>query len=124
MKNNDDTLDDEYGGIIMNDVPIEYDEFNISIILRHFRMCGRHAVFGFYRQISRPFKQHMKKLGIICVLCYKALDSTNYDQWTWLKCARVITKNTTNLLCHLENKDSGVASVNALVGNNNKKGSV
>ena len=124
VKNNDATFNDEYGGIIMNDFPIEYDEFNITITMVHFRMCVRHTVFGFYRQISRPFKKHRKKLVIIYVLCYKALDSTNYYQWTWLKCARVITNNTTNLLWHLDNKDSGVASVEAMVSNNNNKGSV
>ena len=64
------------------------------------------------------------KLGIIYVLCAKALDGTNYDQWIWVKCARVITKKTTNLLCHLENNHSGVASFKALVIINNKKESV
>ena len=63
-------------------------------------------------------------MGIICVLYDKALDGKNYYQWTWGKCARVITKNTTNLLCHFENKYAGVASVKELVRNNNKKGSV
>ena len=63
-------------------------------------------------------------MGIICVLCDKALDGTNYNQWTWVNCARVITKITTNLLYHLENKHAGVASVKALVSNNKKKGSM
>ena len=124
MKNNYATLDDEDGGIIMNDVTIEYDCFNIPITVVHFRMAERHAVLGFYRQISRPFKQVKKKLVIICVLCVKALDGTNYDQWTWVKCAKVITSNTTNLLCHLENKNAGVSSAKELVINKKKKGSV
>ena len=79
-KNNNATLDDENGVIIMNDGPIAYDEFNIPITVGHFWMGGRHAVFGFYRQLARPFKQVRKKLVIICVLCSKALDGTNYDQ--------------------------------------------
>ena len=41
-----------------------------------------------------------------------------------MKRARVITNNTTNLLCHLENKHYGVASVKALVSNKKNKGSV
>ena len=48
VKNNDATLDDEDGGIIINDGPIEYDEFNIPFTVGHFRIGGRHAVFGFY----------------------------------------------------------------------------
>ena len=102
VKNNDATFNDEYGGIIMNDFPIEYDEFNITITMVHFRMCVRHTVFGFYRHLARPFKHDSKKLGIICVICEKALDDTNYGQCTKVKCARVITNNTTYLLCHLE----------------------
>ena len=31
VNNNNATLDDEYGDIIINDGPIEYDEFNIPI---------------------------------------------------------------------------------------------
>ena len=84
-------------------------------------MGGRNAVFDFYRQLSSPFKQGRKKLGIICVLCAKELDDTNYDQWTWVNCARVVTNNTTNLPFHLENKHAGVASVKALVSNKKKK---
>ena len=45
VKSNDATLDCEDGGIIMNDGPIEYDEFNIHITVVHFSMGGRHAVF-------------------------------------------------------------------------------
>ena len=124
MKNNDNTLDDEDGGSITNYGTIEYDELNIPITVGNLRMGGRHVVFGFYRQLARPFKQGSKKLGIICVLCDKALDGTDYDQGTWVKYARDITNNTTNLLFHLENKHASVASVKALVSNNKKKGSV
>ena len=105
----------------MNDGPIEYDEFNTPITVGHFRMGRRHAAFGFYRHISRPFKQGRKKSGIIFVLCANILDGTNYDQWAWVKCARVITKNTTKLICHLDNIYDGVASVKSLVSNNKKK---
>ena len=104
----------------MNDGPIEYDSFNIPITVVHFRMGGRHAVFVLYRQLARTFKQVNKKLGIICVLCTKALDGTNYYQWTWVKCENFTTENTTNLPCHLENKHAGVSSVKALVSNKNK----
>ena len=45
VKSNDATLDCEDGGIIMNDGPIEYDEFNIHITVVHFSMGERHAVF-------------------------------------------------------------------------------
>ena len=92
VKNNDSTLDDGDGGIIMNDGTIEYDEFNIPIIVVHLRIGGRYAVFGFYRQLVRPFKQGRKKLGIICVICDKALDGTNDDQWTWVNFTMFITK--------------------------------
>ena len=85
-------------------------------------MGGRHALFGFYRQFARPFKQHRKRLGVICVLCDNALYGTNFDQWTWVKCARVITNNTTNLLFYLVNKHAGVASFKARVRNKKKKG--
>ena len=98
VNNNYATLDDEDGGIIINDGPIEYDEFNIHITMGNFRVGGRHTVSGFYIQLVRPFKQERKKLDIICVLCAKVLYGTNYDQWTWMNCARVITKNTTNLI--------------------------
>ena len=54
VKNNNVTLDDKDGGIIMNDGSIEYDELNIPITVGNFRMGGRHAVFGFYRYIYRP----------------------------------------------------------------------
>ena len=101
MKNNDNTLDDEDGGSITNYGTIEYDELNIPITVGNLRMGGRHVVFGFYRQLARPSKQGSKKLEIICVLCDKALDGKHYDQWKWVKCARVITKNTTNMICHL-----------------------
>ena len=57
VKNNDATLDDEDGGIIINDGPIKYDQSRIPITVVHFSMSGRHAVFGFYRQIVSPFKQ-------------------------------------------------------------------
>ena len=124
VKNNDATLDDEDVGIIMNDGPIGYNEFNIPIIVENFRMGGRHSVLGFYRQLARPFKQIRKKLVIICVPCANALDGTNCDQCTWMMCARFITKNTTNLLFHLENKHSNVAIVKVLVSNNKNKGSV
>ena len=63
-------------------------------------------------------------MSIICVICAKVLNGTNYDHLAWVKCERVITNNTTNLLFHLENKHAGVASVKALVSNNKKKGSV
>ena len=76
----------------------------------------------FYRQIDRPFKQCRKKLGIICVICDKALDGTNYDHWTWLKCERIINNNTINLICHLEKNNACVASVKEPVINNKKKG--
>ena len=123
-KNNNATLDDEDGGIIMNDIPIGYDKSNIPITVGNFRIGGRNAVFGFYRQLDWPFKQGKKNLGIMCVLSAKALDYTNYDKWTWVKCARVITKNTTNLLYHLENKHAGISSVKALVSNKKKKRSM
>ena len=83
-----------------------------------------HAVFGFYIQLARPFKQRKKKLSIIFVLCAKSLDGTNSCQWTWLKCANVITNNTNNLLCQLDNNHSGVAISKSLVGNKKKKVSV
>ena len=121
MNNNDATLYDEDGGIIMNDRPKAYHELNILTAVGYFRMGGRHEVFGFYIKLARPFKKSRKKLGIISVLCAKALDGTNYYQWTWVKCARVITNNTTNLLCHLENNNYGAASFKALVSNNNNK---
>ena len=98
MNNNDVTLDDDYGGIIMNDGSIEYYYFNIPITVIYLRMVGSHAVFGFYRHFSSPFKQVREKFGIVCVLCAKSLDGTNYDQWTWLKCSWVITNNITNLI--------------------------
>ena len=79
VNNNDNTLDDEDGGTIINYGPNEYDEFNIPITVGNLRMVGRHAVFVFYRYISRPFKQVRKKLVIICVLCAKSMDGTNYD---------------------------------------------
>ena len=60
-------------------------------------------------------------MGIVCVICTNVLYGTNYNQWTWVNCARVITKITTNLLYHLENKHAGVASVKALVSNNKNK---
>ena len=41
-----------------------------------------------------------------------------------MKCARVVTNTVTNLLCYLENKHTGVASVKALVSNKNKNVSV
>ena len=81
-------------------------------------------MFGLYRQIYRPLKQGRKKLVIICVLCAKELDGTNYDQCTWVKCARVITNNNTKLLCHLDNKNAGLASFKSLVIHNDKKGLV
>ena len=81
-------------------------------------------MFVFYKQLARPFKQGRKKLGIIFFLCAKALDGTNYDQRKLMNCARLITKNTTNLICHLENKHSGVASAKELLSKNNKKGLV
>ena len=121
VKNNDDNLDDEDGGVIINDRPIEYDEFNTPITVGNFSMVGRYAVFGFYRQLVRPFKQGNKKLVIICFLCAKALDCTNYGQWTWVKCTRVITNNITSLICNLENNHSGVSSVKALVINKKNK---
>ena len=65
VNNNDNTLDDEDGGTIINYGPNEYDEFNIPITVGHFRMDGRHAVFGFYMHITRQLKQVRKKLGII-----------------------------------------------------------
>ena len=117
----DATFDYEYGGIIMNDGPIKYDEFNIPITMRHLSMGGRYAVFGFYRQLTRPFKKYREKLRIIYVLCSKSLYSTNYYHWTWVKCASFITNNNTNLLWHLDNKHSGVASVKTLVSNKKKK---
>ena len=61
-------------------------------------------------------------MGIISVLCAKALYGINYDQWKWVRCAIVITNNITNLLCHLDKNHAGVASFKALVINNNKKG--
>ena len=90
----------------------------------YFRLDGSNEVFGFYRQLSRPIKQGRKKLGIVCVLYAKALDGTNYDKWTWVKCARVITNNNTKLLCHLDNKNAGLASFKSLVIHNDKKGLV
>ena len=80
MKNYYSTFDDEDGGIIINDGPIEYSEFNIIITVGHFRMGRRYAVIGFYIQFSRRSKQGGKKLVIIYVLCAKALDGTSYDQ--------------------------------------------
>ena len=124
MNNNDTTLYDKDGGIIMNDIPKAYHELNIPTTVGYFRMGGRHEVFGFYIKLARPFKKSRKKLGIISVLCAKALDGTNYDQWKWVNCARVITNNTTKLLFHLENNHSDVASVKVLVRNNKKKGLV
>ena len=57
MNNNDFNFDDEDGEIIMNDEHIEYDEFNNLITVGYLSMGGRHAVFGFYRQFVRLFKQ-------------------------------------------------------------------
>ena len=78
-------------------------------------------MFDFYRHLSRSLKQGRKKLGIICVLCAKVLDGTNYDQCTWVKCGRFITNNTTNLLYHLDIKHSCIFSVKSLVSNNKQK---
>jgi hypothetical protein len=102
---------------------VEYDDLNIHSTVEHFRMGGRHAVFGFYRQLVKPLKQGRKKLGIVCV-CVKALEGTNYDQWTWLKCVRVFTNNTNNLLSHVEKKHTDVVSVMELVSKKKKNGSV
>ena len=124
MNNDDSTLDDEDGGIIMNDGPIECYEFSIPITVGHFRMDGRHGVFGFYIHIARPFKQVSNKLGIIFFLCAKALDGTNYYQWTWVKCERVVTNKNTNMIFHLESNHSGLSSFKTPVSNRKKKGSV
>ena len=51
MNNNHSNLDDEDGGIIMNDVNIEYDEFNIPITVVHLIMGGKHAAFGFINSL-------------------------------------------------------------------------
>ena len=59
MNNNDDTLDDEDGGIIIKGGPIYYDELNIHITVGHFRMGGRHAVFVFINSLSG----HSNKVG-------------------------------------------------------------
>jgi hypothetical protein len=115
-------MDDEDEGIIMT-VPVEYDDFNIPTTVEHFRIGGRHAVFRFYSQLVKPLKQGRNKLGILCVLCFKALDGTNFDQWTWVKCARVSKNNTTNFLRHFEKKHADVAIVKALLIKK-KKGSV
>ena len=82
----------------LNDGPIEYDEFNTPITVGNFRMGRRHAAFGFYRHTYRPFKQGRNKLGVIYVLCSKALYGNYYDQWKWVNSTRVITNTTTNLL--------------------------
>jgi hypothetical protein len=116
--------DEDGGGIIVADGPVEYNDFNIPNTVEHFRMGGRHAVFGFYLQLVKPLKQSRKKLGIVGILCVKALERTSYDQWTWVKCVRVSTNNNTNLLSHLEKKHAGVASGNELVSKKNKKGSL
>ena len=84
-------------------------------------MSGRHTVFGFYRQLAKPFNQGKKKLGIICVLSAKSLYGPNYDQWTWVKCARFIANNNTNLLFRLDKTNYGEANVMTLVSNNKKK---
>ena len=81
-------------------------------------------MFVFYRQLARKFKKVRKMLGIICVIYAKSLNGINYDHWTWMKFVRVITNNNTNLLCHLDNKHVGVASVKALASNKKKEGSV
>jgi hypothetical protein len=93
--------DEDGGGIVEADGRVEYDDFNIPNTVEHFRMGGRHAVFGFYCQLVKPLKQGRKKLGIVCVICVNELEGTDYDQWTWVKSARVFTNNTTNLLRHL-----------------------
>ena len=108
-------------GIIMNYGHIYCDEFNIALTLVQLSMVGRHVVVGFYRQIHGPFKQGRKKLVIICVLCAKSLDGTNYYRWTWVKCERVLINNNNNLLFRLDNHHAGVASFKALVINKNKK---
>ena len=51
VNNNDATLDDEDGGVIMNNGPIEYDEFNIPITVVHLIMGGKHAAFGFINSL-------------------------------------------------------------------------
>jgi hypothetical protein len=71
--------DEDGGGIIVAYGPVEYDDFNIPDTVEHFRMGGRHAVFGFYCQLVKPLKQGRKKLGIFCVICAKAVDGTNVD---------------------------------------------
>ena len=101
VNNNDATLGDKDVGIIINYGPIEYYEFNIPITVGNFSKGGRRVVFGFYRQFEKPFKKGRKKLGIICVLCSKALYGTTYYYWTWVKCEIFITNNITNLLFHL-----------------------
>jgi hypothetical protein len=117
--------DEDDGGIVVADGPVVFDEFNIPNTVEHFRMGGRHQVFGFYRQLVKPFKAGRKNLGIICVLCVKALDGTDFDQWTWVKSARVFTNNTTNLLSHLEKQHADEPSVKDLMlSKKKKKGSV
>ena len=122
VNNNDATLYNEDGVIIINYGLIEYDEFNIPITVVHFSMVESHAVFGFFRQLSRSFKKCRDKLGIMCVLFSKSLYGTNYHQCTWVKCARVITNKNNHLICHLEKKHYGVSSVKALLSNKKKKG--
>ena len=56
VSNNNATLYGEDGDIIMYDGLNEYDEFNIPIIVVYFRLGGRHALFGSYRQLVRPSK--------------------------------------------------------------------
>jgi hypothetical protein len=103
--------DEDGGGIIVSDGPVEYNDFNIPNTVEHFRIGGRPAVLGFYHQLVKPSKQGWKKLGIVYVLCVNSLEGTDYDQWTWVKCMMVSINNTTNLLSHLEERYDDIASV-------------
>ena len=65
---------------------LNFDKFKIPITVGNFRIGKINEVVGFYRQLCRKFKQGKNNLGIICVLCAKALYGNNEDQWTCVEC--------------------------------------
>jgi hypothetical protein len=64
----------------MDDAPVDFDDYNVPTTVVHFKMGGRHAIFGFFRHLRKPIKQGKNKLGIFCSLCVQALEGTGYVQ--------------------------------------------
>jgi hypothetical protein len=89
-------------------------EFMIPMSYKHEKVTlKKHDVF----KLANPIKLERggKLVSLLCSLCLKDLQGTNYDEHRWKKCLSVKTNNTSNVPKHLRTNHGNNKEVEAFL---------